>query len=467
MSFASDVNETRSLFGLYAIMGTPMVMSFDIRDDALLLPRWDILTNEEVLAVNQDPTAAVGTLVAKFSAHPADEPDFAWAVPCNGTDPSEHAWRYVNATKQLMWRSFCLDASGLGGSIALANCSQPSSANAQSWLLDASRLWQATAAPSPDRDGLGGVGTIALAKCAPAAMRPGQQWKFSVGDALTTNVQANLTTRMGGCWEITGCASHDDAEVGTTYGCKPVPKRCTGIGDCDCNGAWAFNPGNKTITSVMSGKCLEVAAGSSAVVVSACTGKLNQQWSWTGSSGSIESVGQPGRCIDDGDFPAPAGTTGNCATLTRTDGGEGPGLSLSNPGSSGSPCIPANKPAPGEAFALDGAALTVSDQCVAGLRGRPSPYGPMQLWAKPLVGGAVAVLLANRGGGGGGSGTPVSVTVSLSELPGGAALGHGGVVARDVWAHHDLPAGTVRSGALSMAAAPGQSQFFVLRPASA
>jgi len=48
MSFSSNVNETRSLFGIYAIMGTPMVMSFDIRDDSKLLPVWDILTNEEV-----------------------------------------------------------------------------------------------------------------------------------------------------------------------------------------------------------------------------------------------------------------------------------------------------------------------------------------------------------------------------------------------------------------------------------
>ena len=54
MSFSSNVNETRSLFGIYAIMGTPMVMSFDIRDDTKLLPIWDTLTNEEVLAVNQD-----------------------------------------------------------------------------------------------------------------------------------------------------------------------------------------------------------------------------------------------------------------------------------------------------------------------------------------------------------------------------------------------------------------------------
>jgi hypothetical protein len=48
MSFSSNVAETQSLFGIYAIMGTPMIMSFDIRDDSKLLPIWETLTNEEV-----------------------------------------------------------------------------------------------------------------------------------------------------------------------------------------------------------------------------------------------------------------------------------------------------------------------------------------------------------------------------------------------------------------------------------
>ena len=48
MSFSSNVAETQSLFGIYAIMGTPMIMSFDIRDDSKLLPIWNTLTNEEV-----------------------------------------------------------------------------------------------------------------------------------------------------------------------------------------------------------------------------------------------------------------------------------------------------------------------------------------------------------------------------------------------------------------------------------
>jgi len=104
MSFSSDVNETRSLFGIYAIMGTPMVMSFDITDDAKLLPIWDTLTNEEVLGVNQDSTAAVGTLVSKFSAHPADAPVYAWSGPCGATDPAQSSWRYVQGSKAVAWQ---------------------------------------------------------------------------------------------------------------------------------------------------------------------------------------------------------------------------------------------------------------------------------------------------------------------------------------------------------------------------
>ena len=47
----------------------------------------------------------------------------------------------------------------------------------------------------------------------------------------------------------------------------------------------------------------------------------------------IKSVAKPGFCIDDGDFPAPPGTSGNCAAIARGDSGDGPGLVLTNPNS--------------------------------------------------------------------------------------------------------------------------------------
>lgn len=84
-------------------------------------------------------------------------------------------------------------------------------------------------------------------------------------------MQNNLTYEKGGCWEITGCAFEDGASVGTTYGCKALPPPGWKT-SCDANGAWAFNS-NNTITSVMSGKCLEVSVSDKKTVeVSACTG---------------------------------------------------------------------------------------------------------------------------------------------------------------------------------------------------
>ena len=47
--------------------------------------------------------------------------------------------------------------------------------------------------------------------------------------------QLNLSKRLGGCWEITACATADGASIGTTYGCKPVPKPGGIYMDCDLN----------------------------------------------------------------------------------------------------------------------------------------------------------------------------------------------------------------------------------------
>ena len=215
--------------------------------------------------------------------------------------------------------------------------------------------------------------------------------------------------------------------------------------------------------------------GSGAVVeVSSCTGKPNQQWKWEtkaapggseGESGSgqkvtgqISSKAHPDMCIDDGDFPAPPGTDGDCAALTQGDAVEGPGISLVNAGNHGL-CNPSSKPQPTEAFTYTKGVLSIGNgQCVAALRGKPSPYGPMQLWAKPLVGGAVAVLLANRGS----SQDPaVSVTVDLSELPG--LKSSEAYRVRDLWKHQPAD-GVLRGGKLMLKAASQGSEFFVISP---
>ena len=79
--------------------------------------------------------------------------------------------------------------------------------------------------------------------------------------------------------------------------------------------------------------------------------------------------------------------------------------------------------------------------------------------AKPLSGGAVAVLLANRDAGGG---PAVSVKVPLSELP-GSLTPTGQYTVRDLYAHAEV-GGALAAGALTLQAAPQGSQFVVLSP---
>lgn len=89
--------------------------------------------------------------------------------------------------------------------------------------------------------------------------RLSQRWLLSpgvkVGSSLPTNIMSAIE-QHGGCIEITGCAG---SSIGTSYGCKPLPKPGT-AGMCPWNGVWLLN-NNRTITSVMDGQCLQLSAG--------------------------------------------------------------------------------------------------------------------------------------------------------------------------------------------------------------
>lgn len=87
-----------------------------------------------------------------------------------------------------------------------------------------------------------------MAGSALSAGPPGQ-W------SVTTNVKE--AAAGGGCWEIEACATGQGADVNVNWGCKPLPK--AGACGCGCNGAWNINS-NGTITSVMDGQCLQLAA---------------------------------------------------------------------------------------------------------------------------------------------------------------------------------------------------------------
>ncbi|CAE7850198.1 Slc12a5, partial [Symbiodinium necroappetens] len=190
------------------------------------------------------------------------------------------------------------------------------------------------------------------------------------------------------CWEITGCSAAEEAEVGVNFGCKALPK--TGAGGCAANGAWRFQ--GSEIHAVMDGKCLQVdLRDGRSVNVGSCTGQPHQHWEVDGPL--IRSLLQPGQCIDSGIPAPPPETTGRCLSvqvlsLPAEHTEVGPALGLSD-------VCDVSQP-PGHPVRFADGHMFAGDLCVRALRGLPTAFGPLQLWAKPQPEG-VAVLLLNRG----------------------------------------------------------------------
>jgi len=113
-----------------------------------------------------------------------------------------------------------------------------------------------------------------------------------------------------------------------------------------------------------------------------------------------------------------------------------------------------------QAFALDAGAGTISSgggKCLAGRSASPSGGSEVvQVWAKPLAGGAVAALVLSNAAVGS---APVSVQLPFGAL--GIADG-ANVVVRDVWARSDV--GTFIGAFDAPPVAPHDSLFYVLTP---
>ncbi|CAE7605511.1 Slc12a5 [Symbiodinium natans] len=202
----------------------------------------------------------------------------------------------------------------------------------------------------------------------------------------------------------------------------------------------------------MDGKCLQVdLRDGRSVNVGSCTGQSHQQWKVDGAL--IRSLHHPGECVDSGVPEPPPETTGRCLTVQVVGlpaGSEvGPALELSD-GDACDPSAPAAYP-----VRFEGEQMYAGDLCLRALRGRPSPFGPLQLWGKPQPTG-MAVLLLNRG-----SDSPsLSAQVQLIELGFEPSRSYH---VRDLWARRDLPPVFQE---MTMTAASGDSQLLLLTPLS-
>ena len=62
----ADMAEDRSMFGLWCITSSPLVLSFDVTDRRALDRAWPVLSNAEAIAVNQAWVGSPGMLVGTF-----------------------------------------------------------------------------------------------------------------------------------------------------------------------------------------------------------------------------------------------------------------------------------------------------------------------------------------------------------------------------------------------------------------
>jgi alpha-galactosidase len=62
-----NATEARSHFGAWAIVSSPLILSFDLRDEVQLRRHWATITNRHAIEVNQDYAGFSGTLFAESS----------------------------------------------------------------------------------------------------------------------------------------------------------------------------------------------------------------------------------------------------------------------------------------------------------------------------------------------------------------------------------------------------------------
>ena len=86
----ANATEDRSHFGAWAIVSSPLILSFNLSDQARMQRAWSIISNRAVLEVNQRWVGSPGRRVALAS----DRSWQAWAKPMG---PSSYAVFLLNA----------------------------------------------------------------------------------------------------------------------------------------------------------------------------------------------------------------------------------------------------------------------------------------------------------------------------------------------------------------------------------
>jgi len=115
--------------GAWCIVSSPLILGLDLTDEDRVTGVWDIITNRDAIAVNQNWAGSPGKLVKIFnnSAAPPVLPQpgsFVLGLSCDETDGTQVGWYYDNATMAVVGpMRNCLDAVK-ASQLTVAPCTQ-------------------------------------------------------------------------------------------------------------------------------------------------------------------------------------------------------------------------------------------------------------------------------------------------------------------------------------------------------
>lgn len=123
------IQESRSHFGGWVIVSSPLTLSHDVNNDTITDFIWPIIANPEAIAINQAYFGFSGSTFAegvkKIELTPRISPaplgKYVVAVVCDSSDASQLGWGYNTVTRALMFQNQCVDSTD-GSQLVLSKC---------------------------------------------------------------------------------------------------------------------------------------------------------------------------------------------------------------------------------------------------------------------------------------------------------------------------------------------------------
>jgi len=117
-----SIEETRSHFGGWAIVSSPLTLSHDVNNETMTDFIWPIIANPEALAVNQEYYGFSGTSFKSGGGVKPEVGNFVLAVQCDNTDTTQFGWTFNPSQGAIMFKGQCVD-SAQNDQLMLATCS--------------------------------------------------------------------------------------------------------------------------------------------------------------------------------------------------------------------------------------------------------------------------------------------------------------------------------------------------------